>query len=420
MAVRSLLRHVVRRHRGPAAPPAGLAGPAASEIPDVVIVDDSAGVRNILSQTVGKAGLTCAAASSLEEVERLNLDRGTSLIILDLSLERSDAVDVLRHLSQHAFAGQIVPITGQDAAVLDYVGTLGRQQGLRMLPGLQKPFRTDAIRFLLAEHAHRHAEATSIDFKQVLERGQLEVWYQPRVELGSYMIVGFESLVRIRHPQQGLLMPGQFMAQLSDLDMADLTDHVLRRTLATWERLARIGFVLKASMNVRVREMLSPNLIEVLKAARPKDPRWSGLVMELTEPELLDEVETAREAVVRLQLHKVQLALDDFGSVVGGLVRCPELKLSEVGVDRRFVTGCAADPERLAICKAAVAFASRARIRAVAEGIETLADRAAVRKLGFDWAQGNLFSAAVPYETFEAMLRKREPIGPSSSVGNAA
>lgn len=388
---------------------------------DVVVVDDNPGIQKLAKDLVTKAGFACEAAASLEQVVALGPCDGVKLLFLDLALDGSDAFDVLRHLGEIGYTGPIVPISGQEAALLDYVGSFGRQLNLKMMPPLQKPFRLEALRIVLSEHLQSGSRQVPIDFDAVLERNQLEVWYQPRVDLRTFHIVGFEALVRVRHPSEGLLLPVAFMAQLTDRDMANLTQHVLQRTITAWESLARAGSVLKPSMNVRARELLDPRLINVLKERRPTDARWSGLVMELTDPKLIDEVEAAREAVVRLQLQKVQLALDGFGTVASGLVRCPELKLSEIGIDRQFVNGCARDPDRLAICKAAVKFGERSRIRVVAEGVEKEEDMRAVRAQGANWAQGNFFSAAVPFESLAALVRKREPLlGAGSLAGTAA
>lgn len=383
--------------------------PAGPQHADVIVVDDSPGVRNIVSQLVGRAGLSSRSAASHDEIKSFELVRSSRLILLDLALERSDAIDVLRDLADGTYPGSVVIMSGQDDSVLSYVSALGTSLGLKMLPPLRKPFKVDELRQILSRTARQKSEAVEIDFDEVLAKRQLEVWYQPRIDLRFFKIAGFEALARIRHPQAGLLLPGRFMSRLSDADMSRLTVFVLGETVRSWEALSKGGFVLKASINIRARDLVSPDIFEAVRAGRPADPRWPGLIMELTEPKRLDEVEAAREALVRFRLHKVQFAIDDFTSVASGFVTCPELRLCEVAVDARFVRGCARDPDRMTICKAAAGFGRQQNLRTVAEGVETVEDLGAVKALGFDWAQGNLFSAAIPFRDLDALVRRNQP-----------
>ena len=403
--------------RAPRAQP--VLGTEAGPGPNVVVVEDNLVLRDFITQLVERAGFSLAVGASLDDVQSLGLQNSAAFLILDLALEGSDGIEVLRYLAQVGFTGPTVLISGYDRAIVEYVHMFGRQQGLTMLPPLHKPFKAEVLKQLLAEFGQARTSPLQIDFQQVLRDKQLEVWYQPKVRLGTYKIMGVEALVRLRHPEHGLLLPGQFMEQLTHTEMAGLTAHVVRQTISDWGALARGGFVLKPSINVRARELVSPMLLQVLKASRPRDPRWSGLVMELTEPALLDQVEAAREAAVHLQLHNVQLALDDFGDVASRRVVCPELKLSEININRRFVHGCASDRNRLAICEAAVQFARNLRLRVVAEGIESAEDLHAIQALGCDLGQGNLFSAAVPMPLLLELLKHRRPLHPDMSVERA-
>lgn len=127
---------------------------------------------------------------------------------------------------------------------------------------------------------------------------------------------------------------------------------------------------------------------------------WKAL--RVNELRLLDDIHLVRDAMVRLRLHAVEFAIDDFGS----LLRDPSafrVPFSELNIDRRFVHGCASDPHKLAICKAAAQIARQMKVLSVAEGIESPADMQCVKELGFDLAQGNLFSPAVTLEELRKM-----------------
>ena len=387
---------------------------------DVIVVEDCPAVQTMLKLLIGKAGLTHATCTSLDQVRALDLNESGSLLLLDLALDRSDAIDVLHHLAQVGFVGSVVPMSGQDDAVLRYIASLGEQHGLRMLPALKKPFRVDALRTILARHCQGSTSPVRIDLTEALGRSAVEVWFQPRIHLGAYSPSGFEAVVRIRHPQQGILAPARFAAQMSDDETADLTAHALRETVDAWQKLSRRGFILSPCLTVRARELPHPRLLDALKRSRPSDPRWSGLLLKITEPHLIDQVEGVREAVVRLQLHNVHFALSEFGAVAGGLVTAPELRLSEIVLDPFMVKGCAADGDRQNVGSAAVQLAKRLQVRAVAEGLDTDDDLKAVKRLGFDWGQGSAICPAVPYEKLETMVAMRRPLFGSEAVGTAA
>jgi len=416
---RSIFERLLRREKGSRVPPSPSvtsAGPNGV----VVVVEDDPTVRGLLTRIAESSGYAVFSASSFEEFEALEIQKTSASVVLDLTLKGSDAFDVLRFLAQNGFTGPIMIVSGHPQPLIEYVANFGRQQGLSMTGSLKKPFKVDQFRSLLNSQHESTARPVKIDFAEVLRLDQLEVFYQPRVRLVDHIVAGFEALVRIRHPTEGLLLPARFINELNDSEMAGLTARVVAKTLEAWTALAASGHFLKPSINVRARELVSPALLDLLRSKKPTDHRWSGLVMELTEPKLIDEVEAARESVVRLQLHGVQLAIDDFGEVVSRRVKSPEIQLSEINISRRFVAGCASKPDQLAVCEAAVTYARRYKLRTVAEGIENPSDLAALKRLGFDLGQGNLLSAPMPFASLLALLNKREPLLTSIRAGTSA
>ena len=293
--------------------------------------------------------------------------RARSFLILDLSLGCHDAFDALDLLRQNAFEGSVVLISGHDQETLNHVRRVGLGYGLAMLEAVRKPIDFDALRRLTKPDIP-DAPVKSIDFDRVLHQNQLEVWYQPKVSLDHYAPVGFEALVRVRHPDRGLLLPSAFLSQLSERQMGLLNERVVRQVVRDWQLLAEEGFYLKPSINIRARDLRDPRLIELLRTCVPRVDRWPGLLLELNETRLLDDINVIRDAMIRLRLHSIEFAIDDFGS----LLRDPSafrVPLSELNVDRRFVHGCASDPQKRTICKAAAQIARQMKVLSVAEGL---------------------------------------------------
>jgi EAL domain-containing protein (putative c-di-GMP-specific phosphodiesterase class I) len=369
--------------------------------PQLLVVDDDCGIRRLVSRAVEACNAQCLEAGSLEEMALVLKHESPGLLLLDLSLDRSDAYDALAVLKRKEFKGSVVLLSGHELGVLEHVRCIGESYGLNMLQPIRKPVRVDALRELVRSMFPVEEAPIHFDFQTALRNNQLEVWYQPKISLEHFGTVGFEALARIRHPQRGIILPSQFIGELSDGDMAVLTERVLKQTVHDWSCLARDGLVLRPSINVRARDLANAGLIDLLRCCRPDDPNWPGLMLELDEPSLPEDEPKVRDAIMRLRLHKVEFALDDFARFLHH--PAPSFQLSEINVSHRFVDGCASDPQKLAVCKAAVQVARQLKVRCAAVGLETTADMLAVKEAGFDLAQGNLFSPAVPMATLQEM-----------------
>jgi EAL domain-containing protein (putative c-di-GMP-specific phosphodiesterase class I) len=375
--------------------------PNQKSLPQLLVVDDDCGMRRLVSRAVEACNAQCLEAGSLEEMALVLKHEAPGLLLLDLSLDRSDAYDALDVLKKRDFKGAVVLVSGHEVGVLEHVRRIGQNYGLNMLEPMRKPVRVDALRKLVRSMFPVEDVPVHFDFQTALRNNQLEVWYQPKISLEHFGTVGFEALARIRHPQRGIILPSQFIDELSDDDMAALTERVLKQTVHDSTCLARDGFVLRPSMNVRARDLANARLVDLFRYCRPHDPNWPGLILELDDPSPPEDEPKIRDAIMRLRLHKVEFALDDFARFLHK--PRPSFQLSEINVSHRFVDGCASDPEKLAVCKAAVHVARQLKARCAAVGVETTADMLAVKEAGFNLAQGNLFSPAVPMATLQEM-----------------
>ena len=392
----------------------------ASEAPTrtILIIDDEPGIANALSLTLRHANFhtaVLAGSAGLEEALHLR----PFLVVLDLSLDGSDAVDVLRKLAAKGFDGAVQLISGRSAAMLDQVRRVGEQRKLTMLPGLRKPFRMRAIRSIAedlrrAPHTDTHPQGPTqapyseerVDFAQALEQDWLEVWYQPKYRARDHEMIGAECLTRIRHPDRGLLLPGTFLPGLTDHDLQSLTDFVLRRACADWPAFVAAGYPLRLSVNVPCSILTDPRLVTFLRTLAPKDRAWPGLILELTEDQALRHVEAAFEASIQLNLCDVQLSIDDFGLGYSSLARLRDIPFAEIKLDRTLVDGCAGDRTKTALCRAIVDLAHTLGATVVAEGVENAADLADLEMIGCDTVQGYFFARPMTRDDLLAAIRQ--------------
>ncbi|MEP7240137.1 MAG: EAL domain-containing protein, partial [Devosia sp.] len=240
-----------------------------------------------------------------------------------------------------------------------------------------------------------------------LDNGWLELWYQPKIDLRSRLVCGAEALIRLRHPVHGVLSPDRFLPAPSDPLYRPLTDFIVERSLKDWVRFASEKMTSRLAINVPASVLQRPDFVSHLRRHLPDDPRFPGLIVEITEDEAISDPDLAREVAVQLKLYNVQVSIDDFGSGYSSLARLKELPFAEVKLDRSFVSGCSQDKTKRAMCEAVVDLARRFNITSVAEGVETTEDLRVLVETGYDIAQGFLFAPPLMSDDFIRMVQSR-------------
>jgi EAL domain-containing protein (putative c-di-GMP-specific phosphodiesterase class I) len=241
----------------------------------------------------------------------------------------------------------------------------------------------------------------------VLERGWFELFYQPKIDLKSMRLVGAEALVRARHPTRGVLGPGVFLPGASEPDMLALTERVIITALHDWETCAANGMSLKLSVNVPVSALVKLPIPAILREERPRAPNWPGLIMEVTEDEIIHDLKIANEVADALRAFNCTLALDDFGAGYSSLARLRQLPFSELKIDRSYVTNCHTDRVNAGLCETIVELSRRFGLKTVAEGIETIHESHKLQGIGCDIGQGYLFAKPMSKADLIGIMRRR-------------
>src|SRR6185312_6791577 len=134
-----------------------------------------------------------------------------------------------------------------------------------------------------------------VSLAEVLKRGWLELWYQPKIELRTMRLVGAEALVRARHPSRGVLPPAAFLPNASEDDMHALTEHVLVTALKDWTLVAEHGVSMKFAVNVPVSAFVKLPIAQILREERPRAANWPGLILEVTEDQIIHDLDLAND-----------------------------------------------------------------------------------------------------------------------------
>jgi diguanylate cyclase (GGDEF)-like protein len=413
--------------------PGGLgAGPGASGSPDAAapgpsfpasafVLDDEPEIAVLIGKVLAACGIAprqfTAPEPFLAELEV----SPPALVVVDLSLGQSDAVEVIRHLEILKYRGEVLLISGRDEATLVDIAQIGERHGLTMLAPLRKPFRAADLKQRLASRhddprpgqtrpaaADQHPTAAPAEFKvelvDALRNRWLEVWYQPKIDLKSLSVCGAEALVRARHPSHGVITPANLLPPAGHPAYEPLSKLVIGQAVADWAGFADQGLRLRLAVNVPVSVIHAPNFITMVRSILPADASFPGLTIEITEDEVIRDPKWAREVASQLKLYNVGISIDDFGSAYASLSRLNELPVIEVKIDRSFVAGCASDRLKHGLCQTVVDLAHRFGATACAEGVEAPEDLRELIKMNCDTAQGYLFAEPLPAGKLAATL----------------
>ncbi|MCU1621449.1 MAG: GGDEF-domain containing protein [Frankiales bacterium] len=252
------------------------------------------------------------------------------------------------------------------------------------------------------------------ELRRALENDELELHYQPKADLRDGRVVGVEALVRWRHPQRGLIPPDDFipLAERSGL-IGQLTAWVIDaglKQIAVWRAL---GWDLGLAVNVTVKDLYGDQLVDVVAhgLARYGVPAGS-LQLEVTEGSLFSDSARARLSLKRLDALGISLSLDDFGTGWSSLMQLRQLPVSEIKIDRSFVSRMVQDPRDHAIVCSVIDLARGLGMRVVAEGVEDHATWQRLSAMGCDLAQGWWLSRALPARELGPWLAQHLTVDP--------
>jgi diguanylate cyclase (GGDEF)-like protein/PAS domain S-box-containing protein len=264
-----------------------------------------------------------------------------------------------------------------------------------------------------AAHERRTADhlALLLDLRECVERDQLILHYQPKIDLSTREIFGVEALVRWRHPTQGLLQPSSFMPDVERTDLIEpLTRWVLETALSQQRRWRDEGYDLSMAVNVSARSLehgsALPDLVAELTRTSAIPP--GRLTLELTEGALIEAA--APDVLARLHDMGQRVSIDDFGTGYSSLVYLQRLAADEIKVDRSFVTTIATTGDDAIIVRSTIDLAHNLGLTVVAEGVEDENVLDALVGYGCDAAQGFHFARPAPAEELTEWLSE-SPFG---------
>jgi len=260
---------------------------------------------------------------------------------------------------------------------------------------------TRSIERLAMENSIRHA----------LEKGQFDLYYQPKISVSSGRIVGVEALIRWNHPDRGMVLPAEFIPLAEETGLIlPMGEWVLQETVAQGKSWQAAGFPpLFMAVNVSARQFRQANFagkVGQVLLESGFDPHY--LEFELTETTLMTNADENIETLNKLNAMGVRIAIDDFGTGYSSLSYLKRLPVDVLKIDKSFVSGVIDSSDDAAIVAAIIAMARSLQLKVVAEGVETVEQVEFLQMNNCDEIQGYYFSRPLPVEQFEKLFLEME------------
>ena len=368
----------------------------------IVIVEDDHFQLKLLSEKFSMLGYKDITAfddgpTALAHMTHTNSD--STVVVLNLEKIVRGKANLLQKLKIVSFTGAVILTSGtgerrvQSTAArsspfgLSVAGHLKRPVQLQKLERILNDFSTQIRLAISGGRQHRYsAERLS----QAIEAGELCNVYQPKILLRTGELVGVEALVRWQHPDDGLVLPGQFLDLAEENDLIDdIARQVLRNALEDnnhWKDLGReITIAVNISMyNLNTREFVSYLENELsISGVKPQN-----LTLEITESKIVPDYPLVLDVLTRLRLRRVNLSIDHFGKGSYSMAQLRDIPFNELKIDRGFIHAAHDNPEHQDVVDLSMQLAKDLGIASVAEGVEDEVDWNYMGNSGCDLAQG--------------------------------
>ena len=379
-------------------------------------VNDTIGHRGGDEMIVLLAARLASAMGSGDLVARLGGDEfGVVLLGVTTEHDAKSALEALRALLSEPMQIAGVPLNAESS--IGYVLAPHDGDHLELLQRAEIAMYTAKARHcgvLRYEAAHDHYDSDRLalvsELRRALENDELVLHYQPQLHLAEDEVRTVEALLRWHHPRHGLLYPDDFLPAAEQTGLIDrLTDWVLVQALRQVREWDATGGRVDVAVNVSARNLTSPAFAaRTLAILRSSGLGPERLLLEVTETAVFTDVEAAMRELNLLKGANIRISLDDFGQGQTSLAHLARLPITELKVDRAFVTAMTANASNAAIVRSVIDLAHNLGMSVVAEGVEDPQTLQALRSWGCDVAQGYLVCRPMPADGLISWLTAQQ------------
>ncbi len=239
---------------------------------------------------------------------------------------------------------------------------------------------------------------------------ELEIYFQPLIDLKTEVIIGVEALLRWNNPVLGLVPPSHFIpiAEKSGM-ILPIGEWVINEACRRAEELANMGFPLRVAINVSARQFRDNNFVDLLKAAIVRHHLSANqLELEITESLLVEEQSKALLAIEKVRKLGVRLSIDDFGTGYSSLGYLRRFSVNTLKIDRSFITNICEQPQDASLTRTIISMAQNFGLETIAEGVENPEQQSFLKEIGCDLAQGYLFGKPMTFTKLLKYLKEKK------------
>jgi len=390
----------------------------------VLLVDDDEFLREVTAEMIGQIGpyAVRAAGDGQEALSLLGVpSEHPDAVLCDLDMDGMDGIELLRHLAERGYSGQVILMSGARDDVLATARDLAHLHGLRLAGVLRKPLDPEALRQVLTAMPHRSPAPAAVDVvraesvaltadevRRGIAEGRVTVHVQPKVTVSDRRVVGAEALLRWRLDSGAVVPPASIVAAaerhglVNDLTMAVFQCAV--DALADWDRE---GLDTRISVNLSHDNLTTLALPDAMSSVASASGVDAGrITVEISQTGLVEDLAVGMEVIGRLRLKGFGIAIDDYGMGYSTLGQLKNMPVTEIKVDRSFVEGAEVDDTLTEILGSSAMLGRSLGLSVVAQGVETAEVLALLESLGCDEMQGYLVARPMPADEFPEWVQR--------------
>ena len=372
----------------------------------LLIIDDEEDICDLIAEIGERRGLEPRTTSNAETVHQILGEFTPDVIMMDLMMPGIDGVELLRLLSEKAKNAKLCLISGSDARVLNSARRLGSAHGLDVVAALEKPLSIATLNGFFDTLTQSGKEEGAEARAEAIASGQFKLYYQPVVELSTRRVKGVEALARWQHPDRGILMPDDFIEQVTnDGLMQALTDFVIKTSIQQASIWKQAGEKLTVSMNVTASTLLDLSLPDqIAELCKQYEVPPEMLILEVTETEAMRDVTRTMDVLLRMRLRNIGVSIDDFGTGHSSLRELQRMPFSELKIDKSFVSDMVNNKDCAVIVNSIIDLGHNLGLKVIAEGIEDDKTWNLLKDKNCDFAQGYYMARPMNAADFSAWL----------------
>lgn len=386
-----------------------------------LVVDDKAFIRNTMKRLLEGLGvrLVTCAENGRQAMEILHLSGiRIDVVFCDLQMPDMDGIEVVRNAATGKAPPAFAFVSGEGGALLNTIEDMARARGISVLGVIRKPASRESVKQILDRvNAANGGPArgtcrapvfvpAKADIEAALARGDFLLYYQPKQNLQTGLVDGFETLIRWLHPVHGMVAPGAFIGQAEQLGLiGPITDWVVKAALEQCSIWNGLGSRTKLSINLSARMLVDLEMPDRLAAEALRmgiDARQ--IILEVTETGLFADLANTLDILARLHMKGFNLSIDDFGTGYSSMEQLRRVPFTEMKIDRAFVHRLPENARARAILESSAALARSLGMTVVAEGAETVAELQLLKSAEIDLVQGYIVAKPMPAKEVLAWL----------------